>query len=447
MLALLPVSAEDWTGKKIKAKDDVKPGKRDGAGLVRGTDVVKKETELTVKADDGTYLELDGKLGTIFKSEAVLSSDDPNALPSDGTTWKEGTQVFEREAGGLSEIELRMKEGLAVVVNWTPRGTPTVKRDGNDGTVLLTDGKTDGWVKKSRLVPADDVPVWAERRLKANPKDSYALWVRADTLFEEERYAEAEKDYTAALKWDANNPHLWFCRGLNRGWLDELDGAVADFTEALRLDPGLHQAVANRGNCWRLKREYAKAEADFTAWFKAVPDDVRWLPYRAEARFHLGEWEKAIGDADAALEADHVNRVFCRTTKARSLAKLKRYEEARKYFEPETDGQAPTTEQAAGYARFLATCPDADYRDGHRAVALMRGNLAAYEELKRPLPVAHVEAFAAAFAEAGDFEEAVEKQKDAIDRLKADKKLPAAEVKRAEAVLGLYKKNKPLRDE
>ena len=163
-------TADDWTGKKIKVKEDVKPGRQEGAGLIRGTDVVKKGTEFTVKADDGTYLELDGKRGSIFKTEAVLASNDPNALPSDGTTWTEGTVVFERGPDGLSKIELRTKEGLAVEVNWIPQQNPTVKKDGNDGTVLLTDGKTEGWVKKSRLVPLDDVPVWAERRLKANPK-------------------------------------------------------------------------------------------------------------------------------------------------------------------------------------------------------------------------------------------------------------------------------------
>lgn len=447
LLALLPVSAEDWTGKKIKAKDDVKPGKRDGAGLIRGIEVVKKDTELTVKADDGTFLELDGKLGTIFKTEAVLASNDPNALPSDGTTWKAGTAVFEREPYALTYIERRSKDGLGTVkAQWAPVRTPTVLRDGNDGTVLVTDGKTEGWVQKSRLVPGDDVSVWAERRLKANPKDSYVLWVRADTLFEEERYAEAEKDYTAALKWDANSAQLWFSRGLNRGWLSELDGAIADFTEAHRLDPKLHRALANRGNCWRLKRDFAKAEADFAEWFKGNPDDVYWLPYRAEARFHIGEWEKAIADADAALKADHLKRIYCRTTKARSLAKLKRYKEAKEYFEAEADGNT-NDGQYTWYAHFLATCADGDYRDGVKAVALMQVNLTAFEELKRPMPVEYVEVFAAAFAEMGNYDEAIEKQKKAIERMKADKMTPTAELKRAEKVLELYEKKKPLRDE
>jgi len=443
---VITASAEDWTGKKIKTKDDVKPGKREGAGLLRGSDVVKKGTELTVKADDGTFLELDGKLGTIFKTDAVLSSNDPNALPSDGTTWKAGTVVFQRQEDTVWVIERRSEKNLATVkVNWEPKLEPTVLRDGEDGSVLLTDGASEGWAEKNKLLTSEDVPVWAERRLKSNPKDTYALWVRAYTLTEQGKYEAAEKDYTAAIQADATVSVLWSARGQVRRRLGDWDGSIADFTEAHRLNSADLSPLPMRGLCWMRKGEYSKAEVDFTAWHKANPDDVVWHPYRVNAYYHLGEWKKAIADADLVLKANPKD-VYTRVAKARSMAKLKRYKEAKDEFESQLYDIASAVQYVA-YAQFLSICPDADFRDGVTALQLMKLTQSSYDNAKRDLPAEILEVFAAVYAEGAEYELAVEKQKEAVEKLKADKRTPAAELKRAEEALELYKKNKPLRDE
>ena len=41
----------------------------------------------------------------------------------------------------------------------------------------------------------------------------------------------------------------------------ELDSAMADYNEAIRLDPSAH-AYGNRGNVWFAMQEYDKALAD-----------------------------------------------------------------------------------------------------------------------------------------------------------------------------------------
>lgn len=445
-LCSLTATAEDWTGKKVKTKGDVKPGRRDGAGLIRGTEVVKKDTELTVKSDDGTYLELDGKLGTIFKSEAVLSSDDPNALPSDGTTWKAGTVIYGREPDTFNYLELRSRDGLSSVkVNWTPRLAPTVVKDGDDGTLLVTDGTTEGWLTKKNLLIPEDVPVWAERRLKANPKDLYALWVRTQALIDQKEYDAAVKDMTAAIRIAATEPAYHSQRGWLRMKLGEFEGAITDLDEALRLDPRYPSTVMYRGLCRLRVYEYDGAEKDLTAWLEEHPDDIDSLPHRAFARFYLGQWEKAVKDAEKVLKADP-KEVYSRTIKARSLAKLKKYKEAKAEFETDLSENG-SDYQYARYAHFLATCPQNEYRDAVAAVSLMKLTARSFEDNKMPMPAEYLEVFAAAYAEGGEYELAVEKQTEVVKRLKANKRTPAAEVKRAEAALNLYKKDKPLRDE
>jgi tetratricopeptide (TPR) repeat protein len=90
----------------------------------------------------------------------------------------------------------------------------------------------------------------------------------------------------------------------------------------------------------------------------------------------------------------------------------------------------------SGLARLLATCPDARYRDGQRAVALARTacGLTGWENRR------HCDTLAAAYAEAGDFEKAVEYQKKALE----DKRL--AQDEKARARLKLYEQKQPARE-
>jgi tetratricopeptide (TPR) repeat protein len=289
------------------------------------------------------------------------------------------------------------------------------------------------------------MPVWAGRRLKANPKDSHVLRVRSSAFADERRFDEALKDLTAVLKLDPTDSASQNRRGWVRMMIDEFDGAIQDFNEALRLDPSAEFAIANRGYCRLMLKEHAKADADLSEWLKTSPKDPEWLGYRAHARFHLQEWEKCLADAETVLKADP-KRSDVVPFKAAALEKLKRYQEALDCFEKGIEDD-PTDRLYVACARFLSTCPEEKFRDAVRAVRLMKLTRETYEQAKREMPAEYLEVFAAAYAEGGEFDEAIEKQKEAIDRLKADKKAPAAELKRAEAVLELYKKSKPLRDE
>lgn len=71
-----------------------------------------------------------------------------------------------------------------------------------------------------------------------------------------------------------------------------------------------------------------------------------------------------------------------------------------------------------GLARLLATCPQAQCRDGKRAIA---GALKALE-LDDTYPEVYLATLAAAYAESGDFAKAVKIQQNTIDMLKANGK-------------------------
>ena len=72
------------------------------------------------------------------------------------------------------------------------------------------------------------------------------------------------------------------CAYNNRGiaWVDkkEYDKAIADFNEAIRLDPKDADAYTNRGYAWYAKKEYDKAIADFTRPSGSIPSTRKPIP-------------------------------------------------------------------------------------------------------------------------------------------------------------------------
>jgi hypothetical protein len=88
----------------------------------------------------------------------------------------------------------------------------------------------------------------------------------------------------------------------------------------------------------------------------------------------------------------------------------------------------------------MATCPDPRFRDGRRAVEMATK---ANQRFGGTLPE-HVETFAAAYAECGEFDRAVERQQQALELLGAGKAEQREAMRRR---LALYQARLPFREE
>jgi tetratricopeptide (TPR) repeat protein len=84
----------------------------------------------------------------------------------------------------------------------------------------------------------------------------------------------------------------------------EYDLAIAEFTAALRADPGLAAAYAWRGDAMRLRGEYVPALADFDAALRLAPGDSRTLLNRGLTHSLTGQHPAAIADFTAAIERE-----------------------------------------------------------------------------------------------------------------------------------------------
>ena len=168
----------------------------------------------------------------------------------------------------------------------------------------------------------------------------------------------------------------WAQRGAARYRAGDLAAAECDLTKALELDPSLKVARANRG-CTRLSLgKFREAVDDLERLRCEGSDDSRIALYRGHAHELLGEWEYAVRDYALASELS-------------------------------------PSETAAGIllARLQAGCPVREVRDGSKAVdnAYRMCVRTEWKDWKA------VSVLAAAHAEGGNFEAAVQFAEKAHD--------------------------------
>jgi lipoprotein NlpI len=90
----------------------------------------------------------------------------------------------------------------------------------------------------------------------------------------------------------------------NRGnkWRDQgdPDSAIADYNEAIRLDPRFPQAYLNRGGAERGKGEYDRAIADYNEAIRLDPQYALAIISRGAAEYLAGRLDAAAADLAAA---------------------------------------------------------------------------------------------------------------------------------------------------
>jgi serine/threonine-protein kinase len=178
--------------------------------------------------------------------------------------------------------------------------------------------------------------------------------------------------------------------------------AIADCDQCLKLQPDLVKAYLCRANVLRDQGRMDKAIADYDHALQLAPGSAIALVERGLARQAVGKYQQAINDYGRALAID----------KGFLLA-------------------------YNGLAWILATCPDAPLRDGKKAVefatkACERGGWVHSDEL---------DTLAAAYAERGQFDEAIKWQQKAIELASTD-----ADKAEFQQRLSLYSRHEAFRD-
>jgi lipoprotein NlpI len=81
-----------------------------------------------------------------------------------------------------------------------------------------------------------------------------------------------------------------------------LDLAIQDFSQAIRLNPNLAEAFNNRGNAYAQKHDYDRAIQDLNEFIRVMPNFAGGFDNRGIAYLGKGEYDRAIQDFNQAIQ-------------------------------------------------------------------------------------------------------------------------------------------------
>jgi tetratricopeptide (TPR) repeat protein len=151
-------------------------------------------------------------------------------------------------------------------------------------------------VKRTHKAPSRSTP-------KTAPVPKWAaLNNRGNTKQEEGDLDGAIADFTAAIELEPSAIAPRYNRGNARSIAGDLDGAIDDYTSAIEADPDFAPAYQRRGLTRQRKGDLDGALVDLDDAVRLAPDEPSSHGERAALRALRGDFEGAVADCERALE-------------------------------------------------------------------------------------------------------------------------------------------------
>lgn len=143
--------------------------------------------------------------------------------------------------------------------------------------------------------------------IRLEPQQSAFFLERGAALASKSEFDNAFADFDQAIKLDTNNHDgiaalAWAMKARIDAVNDQSDKSLANYAEAIRLEPANAIYLMERGNLHRQKGNISQAFADFDKAIEIDPIEARYYGIRGDAYRSAGDYQRAIKDYGQAIE-------------------------------------------------------------------------------------------------------------------------------------------------
>ncbi|SNY52508.1 ATP-binding protein [Paractinoplanes atraurantiacus] len=143
---------------------------------------------------------------------------------------------------------------------------------------------------------------------------------------------EAVRDATEAIRHNPDLAKAYVVRAIARGYLNDYDGALADFAEGLDKGADPHWTAGLRADALRMMDRHEEALADFELAIQHNPADAWLLSGRGYVYTATGRYDEALTDLGRAIGIDPTY-AWAMGQRAKTYRLLGRHEEALAEFD------------------------------------------------------------------------------------------------------------------
>ena len=129
-----------------------------------------------------------------------------------------------------------------------------------------------------------------------------AYFYRGNSQYFQTQYEQAIADYSQALQIDPKAAFMYTNRGIAHAAQGNYEQAIADFNQAIQLDPEDAFAYIDRGIAYDELGKYEQAIADYSQAIQLNPEAADAYYNRANAYFDQGKYEQTIADYSQAIQ-------------------------------------------------------------------------------------------------------------------------------------------------
>ncbi|KAB7727512.1 tetratricopeptide repeat protein [Rudanella paleaurantiibacter] len=145
--------------------------------------------------------------------------------------------------------------------------------------------------------------------VEADEENAEALNTRGVAYFEQKEYSNAQLDYDQAIQVAPNFYRPYYNRALLKIAQNDLEGALKDYSDAIRLVPDTARLASsdlylNRGQLFATQSQVQPAITDFTKAIELNPKNALALYNRGNLYFNQKNLPGALADFQKSVEAD-----------------------------------------------------------------------------------------------------------------------------------------------